>query len=693
MKRRLVCTAVAALVASTSVADRTISSNVTLDGDTDWRADGVVTIQSGVTVTLNGHNLKVHAINGAGTLTTGTAMNAKTFPDLTSPSEARTRATASTNGVVVAMAGDDKYPASAAFDNDISTRTTGDASNPCSFLYWNDFSPAVGLEVNYDFGTAKRINCYRIYGQTQLAYKSFPKSWEFLGSNDDGATWTKLDERNNQSNPNGWREFVFSNTDSYKIYRLHVKSVTGNRQSQIGEKPTDCYIYELQYGEAPYNTLYIDADGFAESNLSGITVEAGVSKTLADSGTLELSGDTDLTGWTIDGAVDLKGHRLTVNSLGGSFTDTSADTGNPGELHVNVASGVVTNDSVSISGNLKLVKEGAGKFVSAITQTYSGGTLVAAGTLSPRDPPSQDSTTYSGDAVKAFGTNVIAVASNAVFDVRAQYAYNKPIRLEGGAFACNGPYDMTKTTYGGSGFNEMTADSTLAITNSLVFQSLLSKCDLGGHKLTVRLLSGHRWYLKKYDVTSYPSLVITNGAVDVVSGGYLQICAPTDARTVDFKINCAMQIDAQFDVHDYEPVYYAQLSANAGSGVMNVHGTFKPMVAAYYGCTMQAGSTMDLRAWPGSWPMASQFTAGTKTLKFADGGVIAVNLAGRTDLKTLADSADPHLFTWIVVDGNPVVPGAEFVLDSDTAAAGFRLRKDSIGLKLVRNKGLMIIVQ
>lgn len=681
-----------AMVSTPSFADTTITENVTLAGDIDWRADGVVTVPAGVTVTLNGHNLKVHAIVGAGTLTTGIAMGAYAFPDLTSPSEARTRATASTNGVVVAMAGDDKYPASAAFDNDVTTRTTGDASNPGSFLYWNKFSSDVGLDVDYDFGTATNINCYKIFGSTGDHYKSIPKAWEFLGSND-GETWTKLDERSNQLTLNAWKEFVFSNNDSYKVYRLHVKSVTGTQSTVIGNKPTDCYIYELQYGVAPYNTLCVDADGFAESDLSGITVAAGVSKVLADSGTLELSADADLSGWTIDGAVDLKGNRLAVDSLGGSFTDTSADAGSPGELHVNVASGTVTNSSVSISGNLKLVKEGAGKFVSAIAQTYSGGTLVAAGTLRPHDPPSQDNTTYNGDSVKAFGNNVIAVASNAVFDVRANYAYNKPIRLEGGAFACTGPYDMTRTTWGGSGFNEMTADSTLAISNSLVFQSFGSKCDLGGHKLTVRLLSGHRWYLKKYDKAEYPSLVITNGAIDVVSGGWMQICAPTDARTVDFKINCALQIDKQFDVHDYEPVYNAALSANAGSGVMNVHGTFKPMVAAYYGCTMLAGSTMDLRAWPGSWPMVSQFTAGTRKLKFADSGEITVNLAGRTDLKTLAESADPHLFTWVEVEGSPVVPGAEFMLDPDTVSAGFKLRKDYTGLKLVRNKGFVFIVK
>jgi hypothetical protein len=129
---------------------------------------------------------------------------------------------------------------------------------------------------------------------------------------------------------------------------------------------------------------------------------------------------------------------------------------------------------------------------------------------------------------------------------------------------------------------------------------------------------------------------------------------------------------------------------------MTVADVFKPTVAAYYGCTMLAGSTMDLTAWPkaAGWPMASAFGANGKTnLEFANSGEITVKLAGRDDLKALAKSGNPHLFTWTVVDGNPVIPGAEFVLDPDTKAAGYRVRKDTTGLRLVYTKGFMLIVK
>ena len=50
-----------------------ITTDVTLDADADWRAAGQVTIAAGVTVDLNGHNLKVAGLAGEGCLTTTAA--------------------------------------------------------------------------------------------------------------------------------------------------------------------------------------------------------------------------------------------------------------------------------------------------------------------------------------------------------------------------------------------------------------------------------------------------------------------------------------------------------------------------------------------------------------------------------------------------------------------------------------------
>lgn len=83
----------------------------------------------------------------------------------------------------------------------------------------------------------------------------------------------------------------------------------------------------------------------------------------------------------IVGTINLAGHKLTVGDLAGAGTITDSVGG--GELHVPVGSGFAfRNESVSISGKLRLVKEGVGLFVGAKAgQTYTGGTLVSGGLL------------------------------------------------------------------------------------------------------------------------------------------------------------------------------------------------------------------------------------------------------------------------------------------------------------------------
>ena len=56
----------AMLAACAATGDVTLSENVALDADADWRDQGTVTIGAGVTLDLNGHALRVAAIAGAG---------------------------------------------------------------------------------------------------------------------------------------------------------------------------------------------------------------------------------------------------------------------------------------------------------------------------------------------------------------------------------------------------------------------------------------------------------------------------------------------------------------------------------------------------------------------------------------------------------------------------------------------------
>ena len=91
-----------ATVPAPSIADTNIAENVTLTTDTDWRAQGVVTVPEGVTVGLNGHTLWVSGLAGAGTFTSSVAPHSGGF-DLTTKQTDATRVKSYTNWVEIAF--------------------------------------------------------------------------------------------------------------------------------------------------------------------------------------------------------------------------------------------------------------------------------------------------------------------------------------------------------------------------------------------------------------------------------------------------------------------------------------------------------------------------------------------------------------------------------------------------------------
>lgn len=793
-----------------------------LAANADLRGLGKISVAPRETLDLAGYYLRVHAIDGAARVTTSVT---STFADLTDPTDAKTCATATTNGTVLVMAGSNKYPASAAFDDSITSR---------NFAYYDHDFVTLGVDVciNYDFGEATYVNTYKICGTCNSDYSSVPKSWAFEGSNDGGTTWTTLDVRTNQALPfGGYAEYTFLNSASYGMYRMRVTAATQKK----------LYLYELQYGAVSYNTIYVDADGIAESDFSGIALSDGVHFALPEGEALVLADDLDLSGFAIDGTIDLNGHTLTVDRLKGegTITDTTSmldltdsdasrvrapdttfwasnageakdafsnpfvtstpssvstrvmvegqlpvaidydfrtativdmyrltigdsnergpasweifgsnddaafDSGkndlsawkrldtrfdetwsakfetrnfsfanstpyryyrirftksnntfltfwklqygcsaNCGHLRVVVPNGsTIYNKTVALTGNLRFVKDGDGTFVVTKTgQSYRGGTEVADGTLKAGcDGTSHPFGAKGGD---------IVVAAGATFGLNTWTKFQ-----DYGFTLAGGTLDYTGVDDNGNKAMlsrvRLVDDSTMTLHNSYGFRGTATSTptllDLGGCTLNLVITSGKYCYLN--------STTILGGMIVTSNSGWFYTCGDyVTATDVDFKVNCALRMAVPFSMGGYEAGFLSATS-NIGTEQLTVAGVFKPMVAAYYGCTMLAGSTMDLTAWPGAWPMVSSFTKGKTDLEFADSGEIAVNLAGRTDLKALAKSEDPHLFTWSVADGVPVVPGAEFTLDPDTASAGFKVKKDKTGLRLVYDRGFMLIVR
>ena len=332
---------------------------------------------------------------------------------------------------------------------------------------------------------------------------------------------------------------------------------------------------------------------------------------------------------------------------------------------------------VHLTGNLRLVKSGPGILVGRISQPYTGGTLITGGHLRVSGNSAGNNSTSWGN-LKAFGLGAIEVAEGGTFDVRGNYDYcNQDIILDGGTFANSG-FDMSHTDWGGSGFRRLTADSYLAVSNTLVFGGT-QPVDLGGRTLTVGFASGKVLYLR--------STVISNGVFNIpATGGSLYTTVACDARTVDFKVNCPLRLPNAFSVHDYEAVYDDEADElysdfNSGGALMAVYGTFKPSAHDYfYGCTMQDGSTIDLSARTNALPRASAFT-NFNTIQFADNATVKIKLGGRrfstkTPIISWADNAPENLagLTFKSADGE-----------------SFSVIKKADGLYI--QKGCMIIVR
>ncbi|GAB4327570.1 MAG: hypothetical protein Kow00127_20310 [Bacteroidales bacterium] len=118
-----------------------------------------------------------------------------------------------------------------------------------NFSIWrNNNNLPVWIQYDFSTGNGKKIEKYRLlWSGTQL--EMTPYSWELLGSND-GATWTTLDSRTGENNwvSGEWREYTFTNTQSYQIYRLNI---TDNN----GAGSTAVYLNEMEMMEAVYSSF------------------------------------------------------------------------------------------------------------------------------------------------------------------------------------------------------------------------------------------------------------------------------------------------------------------------------------------------------------------------------------------------------------------------------------------------------
>ena len=405
-----------------------------------------------------------------------------------------------------------------------------------------------------------------------------------------------------------------------------------------------------------------------------------------------LSQDCDWSGlgtaYLATGAVvEMDGHSLTIPAVAGEGTVQNSAAGDAKELTITLASDS-TNGDTAFTGNLKLVKTGDGVLTSSIAQSYSGGTEVRRGTIQ-----APQSTAAYNASFTPFGTGTITVNSNAVFNAQNTVAYRNNVILNGGTISGgagdggNRPVVMLERVTEDSAINQAVKAIDIGVAGTTT--------DLNGHAVSVSIAYStyFRWYGSLEGVT---------GKIVASGEGYFTEF-PVEARGIDLDVSSKIHFQNATHIHDYRAAN-SDYSGATGAGLgIYVSGTYTPVGNYYCGCVMEDGSTLNLSGRTGYFAVKSLLANSNdsalnttakkearRTVQFASGATVTVNLAGRTDLKTIAESESNYIVKWDSTFGQPTT--TTFRLDAETAQK-FSLRSDATGLQLNKKKGFMLIVQ
>lgn len=387
---------------------------------------------------------------------------------------------------------------------------------------------------------------------------------------------------------------------------------------------------------------------------------------------------TSGTGFSVDNV------KLTCTPSTGRITSSVEG----GELHVNVPENTaVTNSSVSITGHVKFVKEGAGTFVSKRTELfYDGGNEVVEGKLTTAEGSGSNRDWSAVYRPLGQTGKTITVRKNGTLDIAANYEYgNYSIVLDGGTLRSGKVIDTspinqtTNTSWNGIGKLSLTTNSTFYLRSDTLFSGWDdTPIKLNGHELLFQMNidSKNVWTTKD----------MTNGTIRLASANtgkrrFVIFKRNVDARTVDVidEAGCISPLTT-FSVRSYTSKALAGNDYWNGTARMYVYGTFTPETDYFYGCTMMDGSTIDLSGRSGTLSLTSAANCGRRTVDFADNATIYVKLGDRRGL-----SSETPVISWTTRPSN--LDGLTFKRAEDNVNM---IKKDD-GVYIQR--GLVVIVK
>ncbi len=389
---------------------------------------------------------------------------------------------------------------------------------------------------------------------------------------------------------------------------------------------------------------------------------------------------------------------------------TVTDTVGGGEARVEVASGVtVTNTRMTLAGKLKFVKEGAGTFVSALKQTYTGGNLIVGGVAMPpmgggTSADYMPSRQTGGTYWTAFGNweagddaATIRVNEGAVFDINGVYGYHVyRIILNGGTLRNSVDENYYKNSNGalreGVVIHSLEADSRFEVNGNTRYwdQSAndVKRCNLNNKTLTINVANGK--YLSV-------STSFTNGTIKLTgpsnNAGFFYTMVTSDVGgnvspdvidlgTVDLVHEAygELYLDAALNVRNY--VCNHGVARKNGGSTFSVYGTFVPNTQLFWPPVLMEDAAIDISAKNGPFPTAS--STSSVPARFHAGATITV-LTGDRVL-----TSGEKLISWAA--GAEPDSTVKFV-PQPSLADKWRFKVLDDGVYAKRKPGFMIIVR
>ncbi len=343
-----------------------------------------------------------------------------------------------------------------------------------------------------------------------------------------------------------------------------------------------------------------------------------------------------------------------------------------GELHLDVSAGrCVENTAVSLTGSLRLVKDGEGAYVAnKAEQSYRGGTVVAAG----------EAAFGAQTCANAFG--VVGSEIRVLEGASLNFAGSRKASDYAFVFAGGRGLNTVEIGGGNNGIANLTleADTVFDFYEQYNFKAPTGKVqvDLKGHKLEIR--DTDRWY----DVEMTEGTLTHSPVAAFHLPGSRVVNAPN--LTLDEPGMMLLESGSVLNVSNYVARSVSSQTWNGNSGTLNVFGTFTPVVDEFWGCVLQDGSTLDLSGKTGVWSTTSPrpHAASTKTtVTFADGAEVMIDLKGR-----FVKNGE-YVVTWETPPTN--LEGLTFTLDAKTASGHAEIRSDDHGLYIYRANTVIIL--